>query len=142
MGRIKSSNTKPEMVVRSLLHAMGYRYRLHRKDLPGHPDIVLPKYGTVIFVHGCFWHQHLGCKNATMPRTNTEFWKTKLTQNTKRDGKNQLAIERLGWNVIVIWECETERSRESLAEKLLANLHRGIAKPRRMPRLVGGINAD
>lgn len=107
MSRIKSGNTKPEKVVRSLLHAMGYRFRLHRKDLPGKPDIVLPKYKTVIFIHGCFWHRHHGCKNATMPKTNTEFWEDKLSQNIDRDRKKHADIERLGWKVIVIWEYNT-----------------------------------
>jgi DNA mismatch endonuclease (patch repair protein) len=94
MSRIRSGNTKPEKVVRSLLHAMGYRFRLHRKNLPGKPDIVLPKYKTVIFVHGCFWHRHPGCKNATMPKTNTEFWEDKLSQNIDRDRKKQSLIPR------------------------------------------------
>lgn len=118
MSRIKSGNTKPEKVVRSLLHAMGYRFRLHRKDLPGKPDVVLPKYKTVIFIHGCFWHRHDGCKNATMPKTNTEFWENKLSQNIDRDRKKQLNLERLGWKVIVIWECETEGFPKELATKL------------------------
>ncbi len=115
MSRIKSSNTKPEMVVRSLLHAMGHRYRLHRKDLPGKPDIVLPKYKTVIFINGCFWHRHSGCNNATMPKTNTEFWEKKLLENVERDIKKQADLENLGWNVIVIWECETEKPSAELS---------------------------
>ena len=106
MSRIKSKDTKPEMQVRSALHRAGYRFRLHVKDLPGKPDIVLPKYKTVIFVHGCFWHRHKGCPEASMPSTNQDFWKEKFRQNVKRDKKGQAALKRLGWKVIVIWECE------------------------------------
>ncbi|MCX5807225.1 MAG: very short patch repair endonuclease [Proteobacteria bacterium] len=118
MSRIKSGDTKPEKVVRSLLHLMGYRYRLHCKDLPGKPDIMLPKYKTVIFVHGCFWHRHSGCKNATTPKTNTEFWEKKFFGNIVRDRQKQSDLELLGWNVIIVWECETEKSLENLALKL------------------------
>ncbi|MDD5169002.1 MAG: DNA mismatch endonuclease Vsr, partial [Syntrophales bacterium] len=89
MRRITARNTKPEMTVRSLLHELGYRFRVHRKDLPGKPDIVLPRYKTAIFVNGCFWHRHHGCKNATMPKTNAEFWKKKLSENVERDSKKQ-----------------------------------------------------
>lgn len=106
MSRIKSKDTKPEMLVRSALHRAGYRFRLHVKELPGKPDIVLPKYKTVIFVHGCFWHRHKRCSGATMPSTNQDFWKEKFRQNVKRDKKEQSALKRLGWKVIVIWECE------------------------------------
>ena len=106
MSRIKSKDTVPEMRVRSALHHAGYRFRLHVKDLPGKPDIVLSKYKTVIFVHGCFWHRHKGCSNATMPSTNQDFWKEKFSQNVKRDKREQLKLKRLGWKVIVIWECE------------------------------------
>lgn len=118
MSRIRSGNTKPEKVVRSALYAMGYRYRLNRKDLPGKPDIVLPKRKTVIFVHGCFWHCHTGCKNATMPKTNAEFWKKKLSENVERDSKKQADLERLGWNVVTVWECETETSLQELGATL------------------------
>ena len=106
MSRIRSKDTTPEKTVRSLLHKMGYRFRLHRKDLPGKPDIVLPKYKTVIFVHGCFWHRHENCKYASIPKTNTEFWLDKLNKNVERDKKNQAELKKLGWKVIVIWECE------------------------------------
>ncbi len=108
MSRIRSKNTKPEMRVRSFLHKNGYRFRLHRKDLPGKPDIVLPKYKTAIFVHGCFWHQHNNCKNASMPKSNRDFWKKKFNSNIQRDLNNQAKLRELGWQVIVIWECETE----------------------------------
>lgn len=93
MSLIKSGNTKPEKIVRSLLHTMGYRFRLHRTDLPGKPDIVLPKYKIAIFVHGCFWHRHTGCKNATMPKTNTDFWEKKLSKNVARDRTKLLDLD-------------------------------------------------
>ncbi len=107
MSRIKGKDTKPELVVRSLLHRMGYRFRVNRPDLPGKPDIVLPKYKTVIFVHGCFWHRHKGCKLAYMPKSRTRFWKQKFQKNIKRDGKHKSALKSLGWKILVLWECET-----------------------------------
>ena len=106
MSRIKGKNTKPEMTVRSLLHRMGYRFRLHRKYLPGVPDIVLPKYKTVIFVHGCFWHRHSGCKLAYNPKTRVEFWQKKFRDNVKRDQLNIEKLEDMGWSTQIIWECE------------------------------------
>lgn len=106
MAQIKGKNTKPELIVRSMLHRMGYRFRLHRKNLPGKPDIVLPKYKTIIFVHGCFWHRHEGCKGCTTPKSNTEFWQEKFDRNVANDHKHQREIEVLGWKVIVVWECE------------------------------------
>lgn len=121
MGRIRSKNTKPEKVIRSLLHRMGYRFRLHRKDLPGKPDIVLPRYKTVIEIRGCFWHRHEGCKNATMPKSNTEFWQEKFKKNVERDRDNEKKLQDLGWNVIVIWACELKNPEEiekNLKEKL------------------------
>lgn len=118
MSLIKSENTKPEKIVRSLLHTMGYRFRLHRTDLPGKPDIVLPKHKIAIFVHGCFWHRHTGCKNATMPKTNTDFWEKKLSKNVARDRTKLLDLERLGWHVITVWECETETSSKELFARL------------------------
>ena len=105
MSRIRGKSTSPEIAVRKALHKAGFRFRLHRKDLPGKPDIVLPKYKTVIFVHGCFWHSH-GCKDSRTPKTNTEFWCSKLTQNVRRDMGNIRNLKNLGWNVKVIWECE------------------------------------
>ena len=106
MAQVKSKNTKPEMLVRSLLHRMGYRFRLHIKTLPGHPDVVLPRYKAVIFVHGCFWHGHEGCKRATMPATRTEFWRKKIDGNQSRDRRNLNALEELGYRCLVIWQCE------------------------------------
>lgn len=107
MARVRNRNTTPELVVRRLLHAMGYRFRLHRRDLPGSPDIVLPKYHTAIFVHGCFWHGHPGCPRAARPTTNVEFWNRKLDTNLRRDAQVREDLERLGWQVVVVWECET-----------------------------------
>ena len=108
MAAITAKDTKPEKMVRSMLHALGYRFRLHRKDLPGTPDIVLPKHGTAIFVHGCFWHCHQGCKESRLPETNTEKWRKKFVGNIERDKRNVKALRGLGWNVLVIWECEAK----------------------------------
>lgn len=106
MSRIRSKDTIPEMHVRSALHRAGYRFRLHVKDLPGKPDIVLPKHKTVIFVHGCFWHRHKGCSRATTPSTNQEYWQQKFKRNVERDKREQAELKKLGWKVIVVWECE------------------------------------
>ena len=116
MSRIKSKDTSSEKIVRSLLHSMGYRFRLHKKDLPGKPDIVLPKYKTVIEVRGCFWHRHEGCKEATTPKTNTGFWQDKFRKNVERDRINKEKLAKLNWKVIVIWECEIKTG--ALIEKL------------------------
>lgn len=106
MSRIRSKDTKPEKVVRSLLHCNGYRFRLHRRDLPGNPDIVLPKYKTAIFVHGCFWHRHQNCKFAYTPKSRVEFWERKFRENIRRDERARKQLIELGWHVIVVWECE------------------------------------
>ena len=106
MSRIRAKNTKPEVFVRSMLHRMGYRFRIHLKGLPGKPDIVLPKYHTAIFVHGCFWHGHEGCKDFAPPKTRTEWWLNKINGNKKRDSENITQLGRQGWQVIIIWECE------------------------------------
>ena len=118
MSAIKSKNTKPEIKVRKILHSMGYRFRLHSKDLPGSPDIVLPKYKTVIFVHGCFWHRHENCKYASTPKTRKEFWNKKFTENKKRDSEIQEKIKNLNWRSVVIWECET-KNLENLRDKIV-----------------------
>lgn len=117
MSRIRSKDTKPEMRVRRLLHGMGYRYRLHAKELPGRPDIVFRPRRKVIFVHGCFWHRHDGCARATTPKTRTSFWEDKFRKNVGRDRKNLLDLAELGWDAIVVWECET-RDIERLATRL------------------------
>ena len=118
MSAIKSKNTKPEIKVRKILHSMGYRFRLHSKDLPGSPDIVLPKYKTVIFVHGCFWHRHENCKYASTPKTRPEFWNKKFKENIKRDSEIQDKIKNLDWRSVVIWECETKNI-ENLRDKII-----------------------
>jgi len=118
MAQIKGKNTKPELIVRSLLHRSGYRFTVNgpkNKELPGKPDIVLPKYKTVIFVHGCFWHRHKGCKGATTPKTRTEWWQEKFDRNVSNDRKNQKELRKLGWNVIVVWECELKKPEQVLA---------------------------
>jgi len=117
MRRVKSKNTSPEVKVRSLLHNMGFRFRLHRKDLPGNPDIVLPKRNTVVFVHGCFWHRHKGCKRATEPSSRREYWLPKFERTVKRDAENQKKLAVMGWNVIVVWECEL-KNMAALASRL------------------------
>ena len=108
MGRIRGKDTKPEIIVRSICHSMGLRYRLHRKDLPGSPDLVFPKFRLCLFVHGCFWHRHSGCQYAYTPKSRTEFWLSKLTRNTERDLEVQNALQALGWHTEVVWECETK----------------------------------
>ena len=121
MAAIKSKNTKPEIEVRQLLHSMGYRFRLHMKDLPGNPDIVLKKYKTVIYVNGCFWHRHPNCKYASTPKTRTSFWSQKFQSNVERDNKNYIKIKNLGWKYIVVWECEL-KNKSDLVEKLKFSL--------------------
>ena len=106
MSRVRSENTKPERAVRSLLHRMGYRFRLHAEELPGKPDIKLPKYRTVLFVHGCFWHRHEGCAGSALPGTHREFWEQKLNENVERDLRNIKALEAYGWRVMIVWQCE------------------------------------
>src|SRR5438270_13970584 len=122
MSRIRGKHTVPEKVVRSLLHRMGLRFRLHGKLLPGRPDIVLAKHKTVVFVHGCFWHRHEGCRNCTTPTERREWWLEKLNGNAARDRVHTKALRKLGWQVFVVWECETERPR--LAEKLARQFSR------------------
>ena len=113
MSKVHSADTTPEMRVRRLLHRLGYRFRLHRQDLPGKPDIVLPRYKTVIFVHGCFWHGCPTCRHAQIrPQANAEYWNKKLDRTLARDKENQARLEALGWRVLVIWECETRKRRE------------------------------
>lgn len=106
MAGVRRTNTRPEIAVRSLLHRNGFRFRLHRRDLPGTPDIVLPRYRTAIFVHGCFWHRHPDCRKATVPASNKEFWLQKFANNVARDGKAIIRLRTMGWRVLVVWECE------------------------------------
>ncbi|MGI6100030.1 MAG: DNA mismatch endonuclease Vsr [Lentisphaerae bacterium] len=128
MARIRSRDTKPELVVRSLLHRCGVRFSLRRRDLPGKPDIVLPKYKTVIFVHGCFWHRHAGCRLASEPKSRQEFWQAKFEANVARDRRNQRALKEAGWRVIVLWECEVMRDPLGVVQGVL-ELLRPAGKP-------------
>jgi DNA mismatch endonuclease (patch repair protein) len=121
MSRISGKNTKPELVVRSLLHNMGYRFRLHRKDLPGKPDITLPKYKKIIFVHGCFWHGHKGCPRAKRPTTNKKFWNEKLDKNIERDKVTLYNLKQLGWDVLTVWTCEVNEI-DKLKKKIISFL--------------------
>jgi len=110
MSRIKSKDTKPEMLVRKFLHKNGFRYRLHVKNMPGKPDIVLPKYKTVIFIHGCFWHGHEGCKYYVVPKTRTEWWLSKIETNIRHDENATTLLKQNGWKVLAVWECEVKKN--------------------------------
>ncbi|MHB1077038.1 very short patch repair endonuclease [Thiobacillus sp.] len=124
MSGIQGKNTKPELLVRRYLHSRGLRYRLHVKTLPGKPDIVLPKYRTVVFVHGCFWHQHSNCKFATTPSSQPDFWANKLAQNVMRDQYQTNALRESGWRTLIIWECELRGSASRL-EALYEEITKG-----------------
>ena len=130
MSRISGRNTQPELVVRSVLHRLGYRFRLHGEGLPGRPDIVLPRHRAIVFVHGCFWHHHSGCRFAYRPKTNVAFWSDKFKQNVERDSRNRRELRRLGWHVIVVWECQTA-DRTALARRLATGLR--LSKGRMRP---------
>jgi DNA mismatch endonuclease (patch repair protein) len=119
MSRVRDKDTKPEKVVRSVLHRMGYRFRLHVKNLPGKPDIMLPRYRKVIFVHGCFWHRHGVCRRLSIPENNPDFWRRKFRDNVRRDKNKLKSLRALGWDVLVIWECET-KDRDQLRQTLQA----------------------
>lgn len=121
MRAVKGKDTKPEMIVRRLAHALGYRFRLHGKDLPGKPDLVFPGRRKVIFVHGCFWHGHECARGSRQPKQNAEYWRNKIARNVERDADNLQALERLGWQTQVIWECEM-KDRDALADRLRAFL--------------------
>jgi len=120
MSNIKSSGTKPEETVSKYLFSQGFRYRKNVGKLPGKPDIVLPKYRTVVFVNGCYWHGHEGCKYFVMPKSNVEFWKNKIEYNQRRDKENQIKLQTLGWNILIIWECEIRHGDKDKALKELA----------------------
>ena len=123
MSHVRGKDTKPEVMVRQFLFAQGFRYRLYRKDLPGKPDIVLPKYKTVIFINGCFWHGHSGCKYATIPEANHDFWLAKISGNVERDKSNYAKLFELGWKVIEIWQCELKpKFREQTLNNLLTEI--------------------
>lgn len=121
MSQVKQRNTAPEVAVRKMLFRLGYRFRLHRNDLPGRPDIVLPRHKSVILVHGCFWHQHENCQRAQRPASNVNYWNEKLDRNTVRDRENVAKLNDLGWRVLIVWECEL-KSRDGVKEKLQAFL--------------------
>lgn len=122
MSRVKGRDTKPEILVRSFVHRMGFRFRIHRRDLPGNPDIVLPRHNKVIFVHGCFWHGHKRCPRSKRPSTHESFWNKKLDSNIERDKRYRRELRQMGWKVLVVWECET-RTPEKLLRKLERFLH-------------------
>lgn len=126
MSRVKDKGTRTEMAVRRLVHGMGYRYRLHGRDLPGRPDLVFPSRRKVVFVHGCFWHRHPGCKLARMPKSHLDFWEKKLESNRERDLRNQAALLDMGWRYLVVWECEL-RDVKTLASRIKNFLEDGDA---------------
>lgn len=127
MAAVRSKNTTPELRVRKALHALGYRFRIHRRDLPGSPDIVLPKYRTIFFVHGCFWHGHDCSRGKRKPATRMEYWEAKVRKNRERDSRNAAELERQGWRVISLWECQIADDKDDFAkifeQKILARLH-------------------
>ena len=117
MSRVRGKGTLPELAVRRMAHALGMRFRLHRADLPGRPDLVFPRHRTVVFVHGCFWHRHEGCRKSTIPKSSVEYWEAKFRRNVERDISSTTELARMGWRVLTIWECETKDS-ELLRTKL------------------------
>ena len=137
MAKIRGKNTGPERAVRSLLHRAGYRFRIHVRGLPGTPDVVLPKYRTVVFVHGCFWHRHRGCKIATMPHSHVAFWTEKFRRNVANDTRHRRKLRRLGWRVVVVWSCQLKHPDRILAkiEQALRPRHRTcrLVQPQRLP---------
>jgi DNA mismatch endonuclease, patch repair protein len=130
MSKVRGSDTKPEWILRCALHRLGFRYKLKNKNLPGNPDLVLPKYHTVVFVHGCFWHRHPGCKNAGMPKTNPDFWAKKLSENVQRDAKAVESLSQEGWKVLIVWECDlmnkTIETVEEVANAIRGNLQTAL----------------
>ncbi|VBB39930.1 putative very short patch repair endonuclease [uncultured Spirochaetota bacterium] len=122
MSLIHSKDTKPELVVRRILFEAGFRYRLHRKDLPGRPDIVLSRYRKVVFINGCFWHRHDNCKDASRPKTNSLYWENKIKATKERDRKHLLELISLGWDVVIIWECELESSHSNLKDFVITRI--------------------
>jgi len=132
MSQVRTKGTSPELALRSALHSAGLRFRLHRKDLPGKPDIVLPKYKFVVSVHGCFWHHHEGCIKSKMPKTNIEFWQNKIAANVTRDKSNQDVLAKLGWQVLVEWECEIKNDVCGVVKRIVTELSdESVIKSRR-----------
>ncbi len=119
MRAVKSKDTMPEMIVRRLVHALGFRFRLHRQDLPGSPDLVFPSRRKVVFVNGCFWHRHSCARGARQPKANSDYWTAKISRNVDRDGRNLQALQRAGWQVLTVWECETPKGKLDILETRL-----------------------
>jgi DNA mismatch endonuclease, patch repair protein len=141
MRQIRSKDTAPELILRRLAHAMGYRFRLHRKDLPGKPDLVFSARKKVVFLHGCFWHQHKGCREGRLPGTRREYWQPKLARNQERDAVSEAALRSLGWGVLTLWECEVERDTVGVSKRLKGFLGKPAIrrhKPRRKEIRLGG----
>ena len=140
MSKVRSADTKPEWILRCGLHRLGFRYRLNDPRLPGRPDMVFPKYRAVVFVHGCFWHQHAACKDASMPKTNRRFWKKKLAGNVKRDARAVEALLEQGWGVLTVWECQLINETVATVQKAAKWLHKqtGAGSRRLRVRSVGG----
>jgi len=119
MSHISGKNTKPEIIIRKIAHSLGFRFRLHKKDLPGKPDIAFPKYKKIIFVNGCFWHGHKNCNRAKLPTTNKMFWKNKIESNKKKDKSNYIRLKKLGWAYLVIWQCQIKsKDKEKISKKI------------------------
>jgi DNA mismatch endonuclease (patch repair protein) len=129
MARVRAKDTKPELVVRRLAHGLGYRFRLHRRDLPGSPDLVFPSRNKVVFAHGCFWHRHPACHKASTPKTRRDFWQTKFNQNVDRDIRKEIQLMAAGWEVLVIWECETRET-----ERLTQTISNFLGAPGKLHR--------
>lgn len=122
MSKIKKTNTKPEVIVRRFLFKNGFRFRIHLKELIGNPDIVLPKYKTIIFVNGCFWHAHEGCRHHKLPKSRQEYWIPKIMRTVERDKRNKIELKKLGWEIITIWECQLEKMKQDMTLNNLSNL--------------------
>lgn len=137
MSRVRGRDTAPEMTVRRIAHALGLRFRLHRRDLPGTPDLVFPKSRTAVFVHGCFWHRHPRCSRASMPQTRIEFWRSKLAGNVVRDRAASAALKKAGWKVAVVWECEVKNP-DKVGKRLLDAIKRARPRAPREGRREGG----
>jgi DNA mismatch endonuclease (patch repair protein) len=139
MRQIRSTNTLPERTIRSLLHSLGFRFRLYRKDLPGKPDVVLPKYRTAVFLHGCFWHRHPACSRTTTPAVNQDYWLPKFERTIERDRRTQAELRALGWNVVLVWECELKNI-GVLKSRLITAITRGMPThhPERVPLFLAG----